>query len=292
MFLRYAHLPKLRMIVDNLGTRMDSGSGSTWTVLANSLHQNVLVAGQPAGRTVLFIHGLGWDHSVWRHQIAPVAARGWRVVAPDLRGMGATDKPGTQWTIDDNVADLVALLDQIGADDVVLAGFSLGGMIAAALAVAQPDRVAGLFMAAAAVSSSAEGRAGTEAMLARALTLGAEAFAAEQAEMIWHPDWAAAHSEAVAEFIAWRAAMDQPALHRAFRSSYGVDLRDSLNRLRVPARIVAADADPFVSVESLRRTTALIAGADLVVIPDAGHMVPIERPAAFNAALLGFLDRL
>ena len=262
------------------------------TVLANGLRQNLLVAGKSAGRTVLLIHGLGWDHSVWRNQIAPVAARGWRVVAPDLRGMGASDKPGTQWTVDDYVADLVGLLDQIGDDDIVLAGFSLGGMIAAAFAVAHPDRVAGLFMAAAPVSSSAEARAGTEAMLARAATLGPEAFAAEQAKAIWHPDWAAAHPEAVADFIAWRAAMDQPALHRAFRSSYGVDLRDGLKDLRVPVRIVAADTDPFVSVDTLRRTAALIPGADLVVIPDAGHMAPIERPDAFSAALTAFLDRL
>lgn len=261
------------------------------TVVANGIRQNLLVAGEPGGRTVLLTHGLGWDHSVWRHQIAPVAARGWRVLAPDLRGMGASDKPVEQWSIDDYVANLVALLDRIGADDIVLAGFSLGGMIAAAFAVAHPDRVAGLFMAAASVSSSAEGRAGTEAMLARAATLGPEAFAAEQAEAIWHPDWAMAHPEAVAEFIAWRAAMVQPALYRAFRSSYGVDLRDGLKGLRIPVRIVAADADPFVSVDTLQSTAALIPGADLVVIPSAGHMAPIERPEAFNAALTAFLDR-
>ena len=123
-----------------------------------------------------------------------------------------------QWTIDDYVADLVALLDRLGMDRVVLAGFSLGGMIAAAIAVAHPDRVAGMFMAAASVSSSVEGRVAIEAMLALALTLGPAAFAEEQAGAIWHPEWTATHPEEVARFIAWRTAMDQPALHRAFRS--------------------------------------------------------------------------
>ena len=86
--------------------------------------------------------------------------------------------------------------------------------------------------------------------------------------------------------------MDQPALHRAFRSSYGVDLREGLKDLRIPVRIVAADTDPFVSVDTLRSTAALIPGADLVVIPDAGHMAPIEQPEAFTAALTVFLDRV
>lgn len=278
------------MIVDNLSMWTDSGHGALRTVTANGLRQNVLVAGAGGGRMVLLIHGLGWDHSVWRFQVAPVVERGWRVVAPDLRGMGATDKPSTQWSIGDYVADLAALVDAVGSVPVVLAGFSLGGMIAAAFAIAHPDRVAGLFVAAAPVSSSAEGRAGTEAMLARAEQLGPTAFAEEQARAVWHPGWAAARPGEVARFVAWRAAMDQPALHRAFRSGYGVDLREGLGGLKMPARVVAAGADPFVSTDTLRTTAALIPGADFVVIPDAGHMVPIERPEMFTAALTEFLD--
>ena len=128
-------------------------------------------------------------------------------------------------------------------------------------------------------------------MLARALTLGPEAFAAEQARAIWHPAWAAAHPEAVADFIAWRAAMDQPALHRAFRSSYGVDLRAGLEPPPDPRPRRRRRCRPLHLVDTLRDTAALIPGADLVVIRDAGHMAPIERPDAFNAALISFLDR-
>ena len=60
----------------------------------------------------------------------------------------------------------------------------------------------------------------------------------------------------------------------------------------MPARIIAAAVDPFVSVDILRATAALIPGADFVVIPDTGHMVPIERPEAFTASLTEFLDRV
>jgi len=266
--------------------------GSTRIVAANGLDQAVLVAGPDAGPAVLLIHGLGWDHSLWRFQVAPLVARGLRVVAPDLRGMGASGKPTAPWSIGDYVADLAALLDQLGVGRVVVAGFSMGGMVAAAFAIAYPARTAALFMAAAPAFSTAEGQLGTEAMLERAMALGPEAFAAEQAGMIWHPAWAAAHPAEVARFVAWRAAMDQQALHAAFRSSYGTDLREGLRHLRVPARIVAADSDPFASVEAMWGVAGLIPGADLVVIPRAGHMVPIEQPAAFNAALMEFLDRL
>jgi pimeloyl-ACP methyl ester carboxylesterase len=273
---------------------MNSGHGSTRVVVANGIVQTVLVAGRDDADlpTVLLIHGLGWDHGLWRFQVAPLVARGFRVVAPDLRGMGASAKPEAQWSIADHVADLAALLDQLGTGRAALAGFSLGGMIAAAFAIAHPARAEALFMAAAPVSSSEAGRAGTEAMLARALELGPEAFAAEQAAMIWHPRWAAAHPAEIARFIAWRAAMDQRALHAAFRSSYGIDLRDGLRGLRIPARIVAADSDPFAALEAMRAVAAMMPEADLVVVREAGHMAPIEQPEAFNAALLGFLDRV
>jgi pimeloyl-ACP methyl ester carboxylesterase len=271
---------------------MENEDGSLRIVTANRLDQAVLLAGPEAAPAVLLVHGLGWDHSLWRFQVAPLAARGLRVIAPDLRGMGASAKPAASWSLDDYVADLAALLDRLGVRRAVLAGFSLGGMIAAAFAIAHPSRTAALFMAAAPVVSTAEGRAGTEAMLARAAALGPEAFAVEQAAMIWHPAWAAAHPDEVARFVAWRAAMDQRALHAAFRSSYGTDLRDGLRHLRVPARVLAADSDPFAAVEAMRGVASLIVGADLVVIPNAGHMVPIEQPDAFNAALTEFLDRL
>lgn len=129
-------------------------------------------------------------------------------------------------------------------------------------------------------------------MLARAKGLGPVAFAREQAGTIWHSDWAARHPVEVEGFIEWRSAMDQAALFRAFRSSYGADLRSALPRLKMPVRVIAADRDPFASVAKLREIADRIPGADLVVIEGAGHMAPIERAGEFNAALVAFLDRL
>ena len=266
-------------------------SGEPRLVVANGLNQNVLVAGSPsAARTVLLIHGLGWDHALWHGQIDPLVQRGWRVVASDLRGMGATAKPSAPWSLDDYVADLLALTDKLAVGRFAVVGFSLGGMIAAAIASAHQDRVSALVIAAAAVSSSVEGEARTEAMLERAVRLGPVAFAGEQARAIWHRDWAARHPEYVERFVQWRAAMDQAALFRAFRSSYGVDLRPALPSLRMPVCVIAADCDPFASVEMLRGAAQLIPGADFAVIEGAGHMIPVERPEEFAACLLRFLE--
>ncbi len=258
---------------------------------AGGITQNVAIAGPEAGPPVLLVHGLGWDHTLWAGQIETLAGLGFRVVAPDLRGMGETDKPDMLYTIDLYAADMLALMDTLGIARFLVAGFSLGGIITAAMLGHAPERIAAAVIACCALHATAEGEAGTEAMLARAATLGPLAFAREQAAAIWHPAWAAVHPDRVEHFIAWRAAMDQMALSRAFRAGYGIDYLPVLGKTPPPLCFIAADSDPFASVATLADLRDRAAGSDLVVIADAGHMAPIEQRAAFDAALSAFLSR-
>lgn len=259
-------------------------------VEANGIRHTVSTAGAPTSPAVLLLHGLGWDRTLWTELAGLLAGAGYRVIAPDLRGMGTTDKPQTPYTIAGYAADQRALLDALGITCAAVVGFSLGGMVAAALALSD-RRVGALVLACCTVSSTPEGEAATEAMLARAQLQGPLAFAREQAERVWHPAWAARHPDRVADFIAWRAAMDQVALHRAFRSSYGTDLAPDLGRLSIPVRVVAADQDPFASLDDAVRLASMLPGADLVMIAPSGHMAAVEQPEAFGAAILSFLSR-
>ena len=256
---------------------------------ANGIRHHVAVAGPPEGPVILLVHGLGWDHSLWRGQIERLSVIGWLVVSPDLRGMGASDKPDMPCSIALYADDMLAVMTALGISRFALAGFSLGGIIAAAMIGKAPERVAAALIACCTVHATAAGEAGTEAMLARAARLGPLAFAREQAAAIWHPDFVAAHPDAVERFVAWRAAMDQAALTRAFRSGYGIDYRAELAAATMPIRFVAADRDPFASVAAMAELARATPGSDLVVIGASGHMAPIEQPAAFDEALVGFL---
>lgn len=260
------------------------------SVSAIGIAHHLLTAGPESGPAVLLIHGLGWDSTLWTGQIEALAAAGWRVLAPDLRGMGATEKPDQPYDIDGYQRDMSALLTAMDVEQAAIVGFSLGGMIAMALAAAEPQRAGAAIFACCNAHVSAEARAGTEAMLERAATLGPIQFAEEQAEAIWRAEWARANPQAVQDFIAWRAAMDQAALTRAFRASFGVDLRPALPGITVPTRVIVAEEDRFLTVETGRAISEHLPRGDLVIIEQSGHMAPIEQPAAFNAALFGFLD--
>ena len=257
-------------------------------IAANGMRHAVLLAGDAAAPPVLLIHGLGWDHGLWNGLVDPLVEAGYRVIAPDLRGMGQSDKPDEAYSIDLYRRDLAGFLDALGLEDVSVVGFSLGGMIAAALAC-RDRRVARMVLACCTLHSEPQAERATEAMLARAERDGPLAFAQAQADAIWARAWAAAHQDAVADFIRRRTAMDQPALHRAFRSSYGVDLRPACGALRVPALVLAGDTDPFVSLSSARAVAATIPGAVFQHF-EAGHMLPLEQPTLFQAAVLAFLQ--
>ena len=257
-------------------------------VVANEMQHAVLLAGVPEAAPVLLIHGLGWDHALWAALVDPLVAAGYRVIAPDLRGMGRSDKPNRPYSVDLYRRDLAAMLDVFGIGDLAVVGFSLGGMIAAALACAD-RRVVGLVLACCTLHSEPAAERATEAMLARAQRDGPLIFAQAQADAIWAPQWAASHPDVVADFIHRRSAMDQPALHRAFRASYGVDLRAICGALCLPALVMAAQQDAFVSEAMARAVADAIPGADYQLF-QAGHMLPIERPQAFEESVRTFLN--
>src|SRR5439155_298652 len=101
-------------------------------------------AGQ--GLAVVFIHGLGASMYTWRNNLAPVLAAGFRVVAFDNRGFGSSDKPAHGYTNAEYARLAVALLDSLHLPDAVVVGHSMGGEIAAEVAIAAPKRVRALVL--------------------------------------------------------------------------------------------------------------------------------------------------
>jgi pimeloyl-ACP methyl ester carboxylesterase len=113
--------------------------------LSTGVTLNVCVAGPPDAPPVILLHGFPESHRTWQHQIADLS-RDYRVIAPDQRGFGESDKPeGVEaYETGTIVKDVLALADALDVKHFALAGHDWGGAVAWAAALAHPSRVARL----------------------------------------------------------------------------------------------------------------------------------------------------
>ena len=111
------------------------------TVEVNGIKMHVAEKGE--GPVVLFLHGFPELWYSWRHQIPALSSKGYRCVAPDLRGYGDTDVPASisSYTGFHIVGDLVALIDSLGVDQVFLVGHDWGALIGWYFCMFRPERV-------------------------------------------------------------------------------------------------------------------------------------------------------
>jgi len=108
------------------------------TVRANGIRQHYIDAG--SGPPVVLLHGFPETSFAWRFQI-PVLSERFRVIAPDLRGYGETDKPASGYDKRTMANDIIALLDELGVGRIVLVGHDRGARVATRFAKDHPDRL-------------------------------------------------------------------------------------------------------------------------------------------------------
>jgi 3-oxoadipate enol-lactonase len=266
-------------------------AGDLQRIMVHGVNLAVEVRGE--GPAVLFIHGYPLDHTIWREQLD--ALDGYHRIAPDLRGMGQSDAPDLGYGMGIYAADLAALLDAIGVDEVILCGLSMGGYIAFEFLRNWRSRVRGLvLMDTRAEADSAEAARARDASAAVAREGGAAAVADAMLPKVLSSQTVARHPEIVERVRRLMARTAVPGIVGALASMR--DRPDSESLLPtlagLPTLIIVGEADSLTPPENARAMAQAIPGARLVIIPDAGHLPPVEQPAGTTAVLQEFLRSL
>jgi 3-oxoadipate enol-lactonase len=247
-------------------------------------------AGPAGALAVVLLHGFGLDRRMWAPQ-AGLAER-FFLVTYDLRGFGASAPmdPAVPYTHAD---DLFALLDHLGVDGAALVGLSFGGLVAVQAAAHSPDRVRALVLMDAllpGVRWDPECRAGF-AEVDRQVAAGG--VSAGRQAWLHHPLFARSRRDP--ELAAQLAVMvsDYPGQHWLGQDpeTAGPRPAEVLGGLTMPALVVAGEQDMPCFLEMAETLARGIPGAEHTLIPGAGHMVNLERPAEANALLTRFLKQ-
>lgn len=248
---------------------------------------------QGQGPVVLLIHGFPLCRRMWRPQIEPLVAAGYRIVTPDLRGFGESLTQPFPATMEQHAADLVALLDELGIEQAVVGGFSMGGYVLMSLLEQHSERIrAALFLMTRAAGDDASGRQRRKLLADEALELGPERVADAFASVLFKPGTSPS-SPLASEVRDWMLAT--PAGSMAAGLLAMRDRKDQVANLpdfARPALVVGAEQDLAIPLGHSVVLADGLPNATLQVVRAAGHLANLEQPGAFNRILINYLDQL
>ena len=243
------------------------------------------------GLPVLFIHGFPLSRGAWGKQIDALKSS-YRVIAPDLRGLGENDAVKGTVTMTQFADDIHALLQQLKTGPAVLVGHSMGGYVALAFAKKYPDVMRGLVLVAtkagADTADAAAGRratadkvkAGGSSVVVDAMTPKMLAASNQDPKLLDQVRGFMAPSKPESVMAALLGMAERP------------DSTGMLAEVSVPTLVITGADDIVIPPAESEKLAAAIRGAQLKKIPNAGHLVAFEQPAEFNKALQDWLKTI
>jgi 3-oxoadipate enol-lactonase len=248
-------------------------------------------SGDARALPVVLLHAFPMSSAMWAPQLDSL--KSYRVILPDFRGFGATAL-STPWFIEHAVDDLFETLTSIGVEKAVLVGLSMGGYVALRAVEKNPARVKGLVLC----DTRAEADA-NENKIKRAAAVdfvrqrGVGPFLEPFLNDSLAPK-TKTEKPKVVEFlrgVALKSSPDAVMAALAALASRG-DMTAALSGIKVPTTVFVGSQDKITPLPLAEAMRARVPGAELHLIPDAGHFSNAENPEAFNERLVSFLKRL
>ena len=228
---------------------------------------------------------------MWEPQLG-LAERGWRVIAPHYRGMDGADADPAASSVDDYAADVFDLLDALHIEEAVIGGLSMGGYVAFALFRHAARYFQGLILAdTRSPADSPEAIEGRRRLLGVARDKGPAAVADEMLPKLLGDTTRRENPSLVEAVRSLILSSSSTAIAGAITALMTrPDSTPLLESIHCPTLIVVGEEDVLTPSAMSRDLQRGIAGSELAVIRNAGHLASLEQPAAFNAELARFLD--
>ena len=247
-----------------------------------------------SGPAVVLLHGYPFNRSMWREQ-AEILKNDYRVITPDLRGLGESGVPDdSQATIDEMVRDVAALLDELEIKRIALGGLSMGGYVAFSFYRNFFWRVRALVLAdTRPQGDTEEARRGREEQAQKVLEEGMESIADGFLKKVLTARTISQEPEITGRVREMIVATKPAGAANALRAMAARrDQTDFLPDILAPALVIVGSDDPITPPTDAELMHREIRGSRLEIIEGASHLSNLEQPERFNHALKTFLDEL
>ena len=262
-----------------------------YTLDALGVHTSYLMLGKGNSEPVILLHGMSTAADSFRETMYGLADQFW-LLAPDIPGFGCSDdtRPYTVAHLVEWLAGFRMALDLAPG---ALIGHSFGGVLAVAYALAYPEDVTRLLLAAPSILTN---NAYPELLKRAAITLGlVDLGSAISQSPLWlkrqikSPFYAPDRQDETV----WQRRLQDYALARAsasvLKATAFLDLKPALSQIKKPVCLVWGDNDPVVPPQDARKLQAMLPDAEVHMLPECGHVSILEQPALFQAIAREFL---
>jgi 3-oxoadipate enol-lactonase len=245
----------------------------------------VYVQGDPLAPAVLMTHSILSSSMMWAAQAELLADAGWQVIRADTRGHGESHASAAPYAMDDLVADSMAVLDALKIERAHYVGLSLGGMSGFGLGIQHPDRLLSLCLCDARADMPSAFAAPWDERIAQARAQGCGVLATATAERWFGPAFMQANPAIATAFLDAISRTNVEGFAGCAYALQQLDYLPKVGRISSPTTlIVGANDGPLPQL--MQALQALIPGAVLEVVANAGHLPNIDQPIAFNTALM------
>lgn len=245
------------------------------------------------GTPVVLIHGVGLDLGMWEAQAAVLASR-YQVIRYDMLGHGASTAPTPATQLDDFADQLTDLLDELELDQVVLIGFSMGGLVAQRFACLYPCKVERLVLMSMVFRRSSEQRRAIQERVQQVAANGPTATVDPTIRRWFSAEFRQGNTEII-EAIRHRLMTNDPqgylAAYRIF-SHAGDESSKRLAAITCPTLVMTGEHDVGSTPKMSTELAAYLPDARVVILPGLRHMAMVEGARQVNAELLDFLEKI
>lgn len=225
-----------------------------------------------SGAPVILLHGGLGNAGNWGFQVPTLVEHGYQAVVVDSRGHGRSTRDSQPYSYELMVSDTLAVMDALNIQKAAFVGWSDGACIALILADQFPERAAGVFFFACNMDPSGTKEFVFTPIIGHCISRHQKDYAA----LASTPDKFDEFMEAVGQM-------------QRTQPNYSAG---DLAKIRVTVVIVQSEHDEFIKREHAEYLTQNIPGAELIELPGVSHFAPLQRPAQFNATMLGFVDKV
>jgi pimeloyl-ACP methyl ester carboxylesterase len=253
-----------------------------------------------SGPPVVLIHGVGLDRTIWEAQAVDLATR-FRVVRYDMLGHGESDHPGGARQLADFVRQLGELLDYLEVERTAVVGFSMGGLVARAFALAEPERVSRMALISTVYRRTLAESEAVRTRLRQAEEEGPAGLIEAALERWFTPEFGSHHPDIIAGIRQRLEANDPAAFLAAYRIFAEADAAltaflldrglDSEGLITSPLLVMTGEEDTGSTPAMARRMVADYPDARCEILRGLRHLALVEAPRAVTGPLIWFLSR-